>query len=292
MGGWRVLIAVVASLAALAPAVWLWSRCAAGPPTASPTANVAPPLDLLPAEEELAALREAVASERRQRLALAAEVERLRERLEALAVGAAPGTPGTGASAAVGPIDPELAAAAPDDDAPAESPTSRRPWFDAAALAAHDAPPSEIERLSEIFSQSEMQRIELMNLARREGWKRKRYNKAIEAQQRRLREEIGDESYDLLLYATGRANRVVLSDVLSDSPAARAGLQAGDTILSYDGERVFASRELLRATTQGELGESVAVDVLRSGEVVRLYPSRGALGARLHSARLLPETRW
>ncbi len=293
MGGWRVLIAVVASLAALAPAVWLWSRGAAGPPTASPTANAAAPIDPLPVEVELVALREAVASERRQRLALAAEVERLRERVETFAGGAAPGTPGTGASAAAGPIDLELAEAALDVDAPAESPRSRPPWFDPAALAANGTPPSEIERLSEIFSESEMQRIELTHRARREGWNRnRRYTKAIEAQKRHLREEIGDESYDLLLYATGRANRVVLSDVLSDSPAARAGLQAGDTILSYDGERIFATRELVRATTQGELGESVALDVLRGGEVVRLYASRGALGARLRSARRLPETRW
>ncbi len=291
MGGWRVLIAVVASLAALTPAVWLWSRSAAGPPIASPPASLAAPLDRLPIEDELASLRQALATERRQRVALAADVERLRERLETSAAGGPSQLPAEGAAAAT-PIDPELAEAALDDDAPTESPKSGRPWFDAAALAAHGAPLSEIERLSEIFSESEMQRIDLMHRARREGWKRKRYNKVSEGQQRRLREEIGDESYDLLLYASGRANRVVLSDVLGDSPAANAGLLPGDMILSYDGQRVFAGRDLVRATTQGELGESVAVDVLRRGEMVRLYASRGALGARLRAARLLPETRW
>ncbi len=292
MGGWRVLIAVVASLAALAPAVWLWSRSAAGPPIASPPASLAAPLDLLPIEDELAALREALATERRQRVALAAEVERLRERLETSAAGGPSQLPAAGAAAAT-PIDPELAEAALDDDAPTEIPTSGRPWFDAAALAAHGAPPSEIERLTGIFSESEMQRIDLAHRARREGWHRKRrFYKAVEAQQGRLREEIGDETYDLLLYATGRANRVVLSDVLSDSPAASAGLLPGDMILSYDGQRVFAGRDLVRATTQGELGESVAVDVLRSGKIVRLYASRGALGARLRSARRMPEIRW
>jgi hypothetical protein len=293
MGGWRVLIAVVASLAALAPAAWLWSRCAAGPPTASPTPNLAAPLDPLAPQPQLAELREALASERRQRLALAAEVEWLRERIEAFAGSAAPGTPGTSARAAAERLDPEPAEAAMDDDAPSKIATPHPPWFDAAALASHGAPPSEIERLGEIFSESEMQRIELTHRAQREGWNRnRRYNKAIKAQQQQLREEIGDETYDLLLYATGRSNRVVLSDVLSNSPAERAGLQAGDAILSYDGERVFASRELLRATTQGELGESVAVEVLRRGEVMRLYAPRGALGARLRQARRLPENRW
>ena len=63
-------------------------------------------------------------------------------------------------------------------------------------------------------------------------------------------------------------------------------------ILSYDGERIFAGRDLVRATTQGEIGESVALDVLRRGERMRLYTTRGALGARLRLMRLLPETRW
>lgn len=285
MGGWRVLIAVVASLGALAPAVWLWSRCAAAPPSGPPSANPAPRLDPSTAEQELGVLREALAVERRQRIALADEVGRLHERLEASA--AAAGTP-----AAV-PIFPELAEAGIHDEAPAERPTSSQPWFDAAALAAHGAPPDEIERLNDIFSESEMDRIELAHRARREGWHRKkRYFNEIEAQQSRLREDLGDETYDLLLFASGRTNRVVLSDVLGDSPAASAGLQPGDMILSYDGERIFKRRDLLRATTQGEIGDSVPVDVLRAGHLVRLYTARGALGARLRSARLLPETRW
>ena len=172
-------------------------------------------------------------------------------------------------------------------------PASGRPWFDATLLAARGAPAAEIERLSDIFSESEMQRIDLDHRARREGWHRKRrYYNAIRAQQQHFREDIGDETYDLLLYATRRGNRVVLSDVLGNSPAANAGLQPGDMILSYDGERIFTGRELQRATTQGEIGESVAVDVLRRGERLRLYTTRGALGARLRSMRMLPETRW
>ena len=287
MGGWRVIIAIVASLGVLAPAVWLWSRCAAEPPVASPSADEMAGSAHAAAEEELAALREALASERRQRLALAAEVELLRQEIQASAAGAAPEIPGAD------PIDAEQDQAGLDDEALAEGATPGRPWFDAASLAAHGAPAAEIERLSDLFSESEMQRIDLTHRARREGWHRKRrYYNAIEAQEQRLREEIGDETYDLLLYATGRGNRVVLSDVLGDSPASSAGLRPGDMILSYDSVRIFAGRDLLRATEQGEIGESVAVDVLRGGEVVRLYATRGALGARLRSMRLLPETRW
>ena len=106
------------------------------------------------------------------------------------------------------------------------------------------------------------------------------------------REEIGDESYDAMLYATGRKNRVVIRELLENSPGRSFGFESGDVVLSYDDRLIFRGRELRRATTQGERGEWVTVDVLRNGEVVRLRAQRGPIGAQLQSARILPDALW
>jgi hypothetical protein len=165
-------------------------------------------------------------------------------------------------------------------------------WFDEEALAAGGLLPHEIERLRDIFNASEMNLIELEHQARREGWYGKpRYWRALQEMRSGLRQEIGEEDFDLLLYATGRKNRVVVDDVLRNSPGDRAGLEPGDVVLSYEGRRIFKAPELKRATVQGRRGDRVVIDVLRDGEVVRVYATRGPLGAKLRSTRMLPEVR-
>ncbi len=93
-----------------------------------------------------------------------------------------------------------------------------------------------------------------------------------------LRQELGDADYDRYLYATGQPNRVRVAQVIETSPAAQAGLAAGDTVLSYAGERVFNFRELVALTTAGEPGEMVAMEVLRDGSRTQLYLPRGPIG--------------
>lgn len=163
-------------------------------------------------------------------------------------------------------------------------------WFDDAALLEAGVQPYEVERLRDVFNSSEMQLIELENQAQREGWyRRPRYWQALSELRTGLRENIGDEDFDLLLYATGRKNRVVIDAVLGDSPGERAGLAPGDIVLSYDGRRIFKAPELKQATVQGQVGDRVAIDVLRNGERVRIYVARGPLGARLSNKKMLPE---
>jgi hypothetical protein len=276
MGGWRVLVPIVAGLALLAVWVGVWSRNGDAPP-AAPAAGSAD------RDAELEALRKALENETERNRELAAQVEWLRLQLEELARSEAPQR-GEGDAA-----QPE---AERNDPAGPEKPDEEL-WFDTGLLLAGGVPAYEVERLREIFDASEMEIINLRHQAMREGWLRSgRYMRELRDLRDGLREEVGDESFDLLLYATGRKNRVLISDVLGDSPGERAGFRPGDVVLSYDGKRIFDTRELQRVTTLGRLGDRVTVEVLRGGELIRLYPARGPMGFRLKPTRQMPRTRW
>ncbi|WP_129140375.1 DegQ family serine endoprotease [Modicisalibacter coralii] len=58
----------------------------------------------------------------------------------------------------------------------------------------------------------------------------------------------------------------LIADVADDSPAAKAGLKAGDVILAVDGEEVDQSSKLPRLIGKVSPGETVKLDVLRNGK--------------------------
>ncbi len=58
---------------------------------------------------------------------------------------------------------------------------------------------------------------------------------------------------------------MLVRDVVPDSPAARAGVQAGDAIVSVDAEVVSRPAELIASIGQHRPGDRVALAVLRAG---------------------------
>ena len=167
------------------------------------------------------------------------------------------------------------------------------PEFDASELLENGVPPSEVERLRELFDEIETERIAIMQQALREGWlDKKRYRDEMVELQRATREAIGDDRYDALLYATGEKNRVKIRVLLENSPNRSFGFEVGDVVLMYDGRLIFRPPELRETARLGEPGEWVTVDVLRNGEVVRLRGERGPIGARLQPTRILPDAFW
>ncbi|MGQ0721194.1 MAG: PDZ domain-containing protein [Candidatus Eiseniibacteriota bacterium] len=59
---------------------------------------------------------------------------------------------------------------------------------------------------------------------------------------------------------------VLVGQVVEDSPAEKAGLRAGDIVLSVDRKEVGTPSELVDAVRDREAGESVSVSILRDGK--------------------------
>jgi hypothetical protein len=93
-----------------------------------------------------------------------------------------------------------------------------------------------------------------------------------------LREELGDSDYERYLQALGQPTAVQVTQVLEGSPGSRAGLQAGDQIVSYNGERVFNVSDLRELTLQGNVGEDVIIQIDRDDVRMQLSVPRGPVG--------------
>jgi serine protease Do len=64
-------------------------------------------------------------------------------------------------------------------------------------------------------------------------------------------------------FGTKDTKGVLISDVLADSPAAKAGLQPGDILLEFDGKKVEAPADLQRAVGFTAPGASAKMKILR-----------------------------
>ena len=93
-----------------------------------------------------------------------------------------------------------------------------------------------------------------------------------------LRAEMGDDAYARYLEAQGQPTAIRITQVLGGSPGNSAGLQAGDELVSYNGERVFNVMELRNGTMQGQPGEDVVIEIERDGVRMQLTLPRGPIG--------------
>jgi len=93
-----------------------------------------------------------------------------------------------------------------------------------------------------------------------------------------LRAEMGDDAYARYLAAQGQPTAIRISQVLDGSPGNSAGLQPGDELVSYNGERVFNVMELRNGTMQGQPGEDVVIEIERDGMRMQLTLPRGPIG--------------
>ena len=165
-------------------------------------------------------------------------------------------------------------------------------WFNQQAMLDAGVDPTKVNFIKQSFEQAEMDRLYLRNQAQREGWiNTDRYTDAareIIDRTDALRNQLSDAEYDAYLYAAGRSNRVIVSSLLSASPASNAGIQPGDTILKYNNKRVYNWSDLTTATSEGTPDETVTVTIERNGQLQQVYLPRGPLGVRLTTDSVAP----
>jgi hypothetical protein len=276
----QTLLLVLGGLAA-GFAISLWLQPAAEAPRAAPLA--APPrtapaggAPAVPATDSaaarLAAVEAALDAEILERTALEERVAELAAQLESL--GQLPRIAAARAAGGGLPADAESLRAnvrrtVQERDAESERRAIER-------LTAAGFPPDRAEWITRREEQLRMAALQAQYEATREG-RALAPGEALDAAGT-LRTELGDADYERYLTATGRPTSVGVRDVLASSPAEASGLAPGDEIVAYDGERVFDMRELNALTLEGTAGESVAVDVRRDGQTVRLVMPRGPIG--------------
>lgn len=268
---WRTALLAVAGIgAAVAVVAWLEPRAPAVEPAAPLGAGPRVAAPETPGATRLERLESALQTETERRRALEERVTALDAEVAKLR-----GTAPTGAA------DPK-ADAASEDVAGAVPGVFRnrfrpKPETTEEAVDKLVAAGFSAERAASIEqrrSQLALQALEQQYAARRDGQQVQAFQNPDAA----LRAELGDDDYARYLAAEGRPTSVGVFNVLPGSPAAQAGLQAGDEITSYGGKRVFDTRDLNQLTLQGTAGESVVVDVSRNGQPLQVVIPRGPLG--------------
>jgi hypothetical protein len=243
-----------------------------------------PGADSAELSEQISALREALAEERRERVALQQEFGELRAQL------ARAQTPARAASATA-PAQIPAPAPSPIPEPAAEAGEARPRAFDPQRIIAAGFSPSDVERFRSRVSSLQLDRLYLRDQAQREGWLD---SPSFETESRRIDEELAglreddEQLYDWMLFAQGQPNRVAVTEVLAGSAAESAGLEPGDLIVRYDGALILSPGDLRGATSAGQAGTQVEVELQRQGERVRVFLPRGPVGVAVEAHSLAP----
>lgn len=271
----RIIAAVVVSLAAgFAAGAWFAGDAvpAASGPGATREEGAYDPA--LPLEERLLSLEQLIAEERQARLAMTDQIESLVEAIERIDRS--------------GPqffADREVRTQEMREQRRQE----QRRADDIASMARN----FQDRRLAQLvdggFSDQEARRLmqqesEAQYRAMQAAWEAQRNGQSLDpystmaSPQALLRGELGDDDYERYLKAQGAPTAVQITQVLDRSPGSRVGLQPGDEITSYNGNRVFNVMELRSLTMQGRPGEDVIVEVSRDGVSMQLSLPSGPIG--------------
>ena len=81
-------------------------------------------------------------------------------------------------------------------------------------------------------------------------------------------EEVGPDDVGRLHLSEERG--ALVKEVTPETPAAKAGLEEGDVILSYQGETVRSATQLARLVRETPVGRKVALEVSREGSIQKL----------------------
>jgi PDZ domain len=275
----KTLLLVVAGLGAgFAVAHWLQPGLQPGTPPAAAADPIEPgagrasgsPRGDAAAAARIEALEAAFEAEVDERIALEQRVAELDAALAELrAPGAAGRAPQDGAGEPPAPRRDAQAVAAFRERRGPETPEQR-----IERLVAGGFSPDRAAWIQQRTAQLTLEAMQAQYTARREG----QPPSAALDPERTLRTELGEADYERYLSALGRPTKIGVFNVLAGSPGERAGLSAGDEIVSYAGQRVFDMSQLNSLTFEGSPGESVVVDIVRDGQSMQVVVPRGPIG--------------
>jgi C-terminal processing protease CtpA/Prc len=267
-----VIAVVISSAAAFAAASWIYTADTTAGEPAVETLSTSSFDAGLPVEDRIRALERAVSDERFARQLLQEEVFYLTSELERISDNSDFGQAN------------EARVVQTEDDS-SESRESRREAYrrrnslEGRMEALIDAGllPSQASMIVRRESELQMEAIRARYEAERSG-DLTDFFRSRNATSQALREELGDADYERYLVANDRSTNITVSSVIDSSPAQSAGLQAGDQIVRYDGERVFDLGDISRQAAQGEPGQNVVVDIMRNGTPMQIVLPRGPIG--------------
>lgn len=82
------------------------------------------------------------------------------------------------------------------------------------------------------------------------------------------------------------AKGALVASVTADGPAAKAGIQAGDVVLKFDGKEIGEMRRLPRVVAETEIDKAAPMEVWRKGKLTTLQVKVGELEAAEESGLL------
>jgi hypothetical protein len=268
----RSVSLIGAGLAAgLAAAYWIMGSSPAAEPTARLAESTPPAPSELPGR--IVELERQLGAEIDKRTALEQRVEELGHELDDLHAAAPAARPADSES----PEAPQPPPGAPDAAAAQRFARNFRTTTPEQRVSMLEEGGFSPDRAAWI----EQRRSELQLQAMQAQYAQRRGESVDPAQLRpeqTLRTELGDRDYEKYLQAQGRPTTVGVFNVLPSSPAAKAGMQQGDQIMSYGGQRVFNMADLTDLTLQGAPGQSVTLEVQRNQQTVQLVIPRGPIG--------------
>ena len=279
-----IVLVIVSLFAGLAIGAWISGDGEA--PAGAPVTGQAEPSS--PLDERLLRLEQVIAEEREARLVLEDQLQILLQEIERID--------------AAGPrVSPEREARIAE--ARAEGARERRAQRDFVSMMRDyrerrmtrlvDGGFSEDEarRVLQQESEAQFQAMQALHDAHRNG-ETPDPDAVMNGPQSILRDELGDEAYERYLEAQGQPTAIQVTQVLAGSPGSQAGLQPGDRIVGYNGERVFSVAELRSLTLQGTPGEDVVVEIDRDGVRMQLSLQRGPVGITGSGANIRSMNWW
>ena len=272
----KISAAIVLSVAAIAGAAALVLSISSPDADQSAASGVSNHFDASAAtEQRILALEAAVSEERQARQLLEEELLILMAQMEQLS------TDGEDSAAADEAVT-EAGVVGSDSESAARRQLSREERQSIGRRDALVKAGMSADRAEYILRRESEMRYEQMQAvfeARSSGEPLDPYNRGFSADAL-LRNEIGDAEYEMYLQANNRPTSIGVSSVMASSPGERAGLQAGDQIVGYDGERVFSATELIQRTMTAGDG-NVVVDVMRDGSPMQVVVPRGPIGVEI-----------